>query len=350
MNYFFIFLSFLMLYSCENFKTQKNEVKTTTIAENSLENTVLITMYNSTMQPISIGSGFLYNSNTVITNLHVIEDAHFGEIQTTKNNAKHKILGVYAIDKINDIAILKINDINISNNLEIEEKTPKIGEKIYACGNPKGLNGTFSEGIVSALRDSLIQITAAISPGSSGGPIVNSLGKVIGIAVGSYTEGQNLNFIIPSIKFSLLIKNLKKEQLKTLPIFKDRHTKINDKELCDYVILKNFVTHKELYPDMHYHFPNNPYPNNQKNYNIEFSIYNKNSKHITNIKILAIYYDRENLPVDFGIGIFKCIVPPNLAKQVNHNFLDYSGKNVNFPLKKGFKIEYKVLDFDYYEI
>jgi hypothetical protein len=76
-------------------------------------------------------------------------------------------------------------------------------------GNPHGLEGTFSAGIVSSIRrvddDALLQITAPISPGSSGGPIVNSKGEVVGIAVASLVEGQNLNFAIASKRLGGLL-------------------------------------------------------------------------------------------------------------------------------------------------
>ena len=69
-------------------------------------------------------------------------------------------------------------------------------------GNPQGLEGTFSQGIVSSIRvlgaDKILQITAPISPGSSGGPVLNEKGQVIGVSVATFRGGQNLNFAIPS--------------------------------------------------------------------------------------------------------------------------------------------------------
>ena len=81
-----------------------------------------------------------------------------------------------------------------------------MGDTVYAIGNPKGFEGTFTKGMVTALRDAskLIQIDAPISPGSSGGPILNSEGKLVGIANSSVTSGQNLNFATPSNILSLL--------------------------------------------------------------------------------------------------------------------------------------------------
>ena len=78
----------------------------------------------------------------------------------------------------------------------------QVGETVYAVGNPRGLEGTFSDGIISSIRlrdgDKLIQITAPISRGSSGGPVLNQKGEAIGVSVLSVINGQNLNFAIPS--------------------------------------------------------------------------------------------------------------------------------------------------------
>jgi hypothetical protein len=74
-----------------------------------------------------------------------------------------------------------------------------VGDDILVAGNPEGLEASFSKGIVSGIRSGsgLIQMDAAISPGSSGGPVVNQRGEVVGLAVSSLVEGQNLNFAVP---------------------------------------------------------------------------------------------------------------------------------------------------------
>lgn len=91
-------------------------------------------------------------------------------------------------------------DISAAANFEYKSKI-SVGDDIYVGGNPKGLEGTFSKGIVSGVRPDagLIQVDAAISPGSSGGPVVNNRAEVIGIVVSSLVDGQNLNFAIPSV-------------------------------------------------------------------------------------------------------------------------------------------------------
>jgi S1-C subfamily serine protease len=109
--------------------------------------------------------------------------------------------GVIAFDEKHDLALVRAPI--PAPSLSINEKTAaEIGETVFAVGNPEGLEGTFSQGIVSGIRNTLegkwIQITAPISPGSSGGPVLNSKGEVLGIAVATLRSGQNLNFAIPA--------------------------------------------------------------------------------------------------------------------------------------------------------
>src|SRR5207248_4620099 len=87
--------------------------------------------------------------------------------------------------------------------LSLERTSPQEGESIVVIGNPFGLEGSVTNGIVSAVRDipgfgRIIQITAPISPGSSGSPVVNMQGQVIGVATLQITGGQSVNFAIPS--------------------------------------------------------------------------------------------------------------------------------------------------------
>ena len=189
------------------------------IVKNCLPSTVSLVMEDHFKQPISLGSGFVVESGKIVTNLHVIEGAKFGYVLENGSSKKHKVQGYFVVDKKNDLAILSIPTLTArSMSLSLLHK-PEIGEKIYAIGNPKGLSGTISEGIVSGLRTlenkELIQITAPISPGSSGGPVINNSGQVIGVAVGTLTSGQNLNFAIPISYLKVL---LNKESTSIIPL------------------------------------------------------------------------------------------------------------------------------------
>ena len=83
-------------------------------------------------------------------------------------------------------------------NLSLNTTIPEVGQDIIAIGGPLGLEKTVSQGIVSAIRNNTIQITAPISPGSSGGPVLNMKGEVIELVSSQMIVGQNLNFAIPA--------------------------------------------------------------------------------------------------------------------------------------------------------
>ena len=128
---------------------------------------------------------------------------------TNNSSTKYKIEGYVAVDKSVDLILLKVSGLN-RTALKIATGSVSPGQEIYVIGSPKGLPASISDGIISGLRDfegyNLIQITAPISPGSSGGPVLNSNGEIIGVSVGQFKDGQNLNFAIPKSNLELLIK------------------------------------------------------------------------------------------------------------------------------------------------
>jgi S1-C subfamily serine protease len=107
------------------------------IAKNCLSSTVSLVMEDNFKQPISLGSGFIIENGKIATNLHVIEGAKYGYVFVNGNSTKHKIQGYFSIDKQNDLAIISVPSIT-EKSLPLDTKTPDIGEKIYAIGNPKG--------------------------------------------------------------------------------------------------------------------------------------------------------------------------------------------------------------------
>ena len=172
------------------------------IAEKALAATVYLEMQDSNGVPLGFGSGFFVGDNLIATNYHVIEGAARGSAKLVGQFSTYTIEGVTATDKTNDLALLKVTVSGIKPLPLGNSSDVKIGETIYVAGNPKGLEGTFSDGIISSRRDPYtkerLQMTAPISPGSSGGPVLNSKGEVIGISFMTLVGGQNLNFAIPS--------------------------------------------------------------------------------------------------------------------------------------------------------
>ncbi|MDA9161657.1 serine protease [Crocinitomicaceae bacterium] len=176
----------------------------------------------------AMGSGFFVAPNTVVTNYHVIEGASFANCYV--NNSKNKFIidGYVAVDKFNDLILLNVPNIS-RPSIPFSNKNVSPGQQIYSIGSPKGLPATISDGIVSGLRDfggkKLIQMTAPISPGSSGGPVLNESGELVGIAVSQLNEGQNINFAIPKSRLELLLY-YKKEQV--TPFRRDVHNQQNN--------------------------------------------------------------------------------------------------------------------------
>ena len=168
---------------------------------------VAIETFDARGNVVSRGSGFFIAADKVVTNRHVIEKSARAEIHLI-NGKKYPVKGVLAIDGEGDLAILQV-EVPAVVPLLIERTTPQEGESIVVIGNPFGLEGSVSNGIVSAVREipgygKIIQITAPISPGSSGSPVVNMRGQVIGVATLQAAEGQSLNFAVPSERITQL--------------------------------------------------------------------------------------------------------------------------------------------------
>jgi S1-C subfamily serine protease len=185
------------------------------IARNIFPSVVMLEMRDGQNRPIALGSGFFVRPDEVVTNYHVIENASSGSAKIVGKFGVYDIEGVVAVDKAKDLALLKLTGVRGKPVVLADISKIEVGQEVFALGNPKGLEGTISAGIISgsSLREveneNLIQITAPISPGSSGGPVVNRQGEVIGVAVASLKGGQNLNFAIPSSYLALLLANSK---------------------------------------------------------------------------------------------------------------------------------------------
>ena len=179
------------------------------IAEKALAATVYLEMQDSNGLPLGFGSGFFLKSNLIATNYHVIAGAASGTAKLVGKSTTYKIEGFTATNKYNDLVLLKVSASDIKPLPLGNSDAIKIGETVYVAGNPKGLEGTFSDGIISSRHGGhakgRLQMTAPISPGSSGGPVLNRVGKVIGVSSMILKGGQNLNFAIPSLYLKTLL-------------------------------------------------------------------------------------------------------------------------------------------------
>ena len=177
---------------------------------------VAIETFDAKGATLSRGSGFFISNDKIITNRHVIEKSNRVEIHLM-NGKKFTARGVLAIDGEGDLALLQVDvPLEFALPLPIVQSASQEGESIVVVGNPFGLEGSVTNGIVSAVREipgygKIIQITAPISPGSSGSPVVNMRGQVIGVATLQAAEGQSLNFAVPAER----ILQLKSGELQT---------------------------------------------------------------------------------------------------------------------------------------
>ena len=184
------------------------------IAKSALASTVLIVMEDANGQLLSTGSGFFVERGIIATNLHVVEGVFKGYVKQVGVNKTYRIERIVAMDTRQDLALVKVSDVSAPILPLGRSDKVQVGESVYVAGNPIGfLEGTFSNGIISGVREfrvgsERIQITAPISEGSSGGPVLNGKGEVIGVAVSTITVGQNLNFAIPSNYLSELLSKV----------------------------------------------------------------------------------------------------------------------------------------------
>jgi len=180
-----------------------------------LESSVTVIAKNRKNQTISQGSGVFIDKNKIVTNFHVIEEGQKFQITLNSNNQIKHEARVLKVNRVNDIAILEIDFDYSSKALKINKTYPAVGDDIIVAGTPLGFEGTISKGNISSIRKfppddyDLFQISAPISPGSSGGPVVNLKGELIGISVaGVKADGaQNLNFAVPAKYIYFLIED-----------------------------------------------------------------------------------------------------------------------------------------------
>ncbi len=171
---------------------------------------VTVIAYDAFGKPVKQGSGFFINSQGhFITNYHVVAGGVRLEVRTAEGE-NHPFVKVLASNEAWDLAVATL----VLPPLEVKSLTmttakPEVGERIVVVGSPLGLEQSLSEGVVSAVRKipnlgELVQITAPISPGSSGSPVVNLRGEVIGVATFFLARGQNLNFAVPALYIATL--------------------------------------------------------------------------------------------------------------------------------------------------
>jgi len=178
---------------------------------NITSTTLVFNFFYGTVPQQGQGSGFVLDrAGHVLTNYHVVEGANRG-VEVMLSNKHRYAAKVVGTDKMHDLALLQIDAPNLEPVTLADSGGLSVGQKVYAIGNPFGLSGTMTRGIISSIRsirgsegapiENAIQTDAAINPGNSGGPLLNSHGEVIGIntmiASNGADQSSGIGFAIP---------------------------------------------------------------------------------------------------------------------------------------------------------
>lgn len=284
----------------------KKDLTAEDIYNMSKESVAMIICYDRNRLPISQGSGFFINDTTLITNHHVIEGSYSVEYKLIGDDNLYKDGRVVSASKKYDIAIINTQKSHVPIQIDTIS-TQHIGEHIYVLSNPRGLEGTLSEGIISALRNEnydLIQITAPISSGSSGAPLINKEGKAIGLSTFTFVDSQNLNFAIPLYYISECTPYVPK------PMNNLKKSSTND-------ILKEDAILVSKMSIVYDHFSDRA----------AISIKNNSNNIIKRIKGLILFYDRNGDMYDYKPFELENEYLPNLTKQEHI----YVGEDITHP-------------------
>jgi len=268
------------------------------------------------------GSGFFIAKDLIATNYHVIREADSATVVLVGKKIENPIIGAVAIDTLNDLAILKTS---LTNATSLPVDTcggVSAGDDVYAVGNPEGLRGTISSGIISAIRgdgDAIYQITAPISKGSSGGPVISSNGKVIGISVGILSSGQNLNFAIPSCRLLSLYQEVSEPV--SLSIIHFKYLLVKSKSDNNPVTVgpnpenaaaKKPITASTLYWETNYQLS----WLQVRGVEYSFSLHNNTEFPVNNVKYLVKFLNKDYEVIDSDERKLYETIRPGMAKRV----------------------------------
>ncbi len=272
-----------LLPAASHVSAQEQESVAARIARENLATVVTLIAVDEHDQPLALGSGFFVSRDGVlVTNAHVVGGAARVFVRWRgQSGAAVKILN---FTKKFDLVMLQTSFATTPAALLADSDSVTIGQDVIVLGSPQGLEGTVSTGIVGGVRTlgsvKFLQITAPISPGSSGGPVFNPQGRVIGIATATSARGQNLNFALPT--------NLLRELPPATLAFAAAKPAALDLRESDR--LKDLTA----------------------------SLQNRTSDTIADVRVLVVVKSPRGEVLDFHLRDFKgTVIPPGLAKQVS---------------------------------
>lgn len=256
-------------------------------------------------QPLTLGSGFFITRDGVmVTNAHVVNGAT--KVIVRWRGQRGTAVKILNFARKYDLVTLQTSFASTPAVSLGDSDMVAVGQDVIVLGNPHGLEGTVSTGIVGGLRMlgnvKFLQITAPISPGSSGGPVFDATGRVIGIATATSARGQNLNFALPAN----LLQNIPPTTIgfnaakPTLPDLRDGD------RLRDLVFFNNIIEEFGVFTE------------GSTLASLTASLQNRTSDTIADVRILVVVKNPRGDVLDYHLRDFKgTVIPPGLAKQVS---------------------------------
>ena len=316
------------------------------LAQKTFPSVVMIVTSDANGQPLALGSGFIVSNGVIATNMHVIEGASAARAKVVARPETYTVGGVVGTDATADLALLKIGGLDAPPLQLGDSEQAAVGDKVFAVGNPEGLEGTFSEGIVSGIRtigaDKLLQITAPISPGSSGGPVIGSTGRVLGIAAATFREGQNLNFAVPVSYLGALIERSAGAAVTPLAGIAPHSSSRSIVAQMGSAATGGVTGGRFLWENQAWEYPD-----------YSFTLTNHLEQPVEDVYGLVIFYAQDGTPLDADEFRYYGEIPAGLGKRVTGK-VDASVKRMTTPrsednqfesaLTPSTKLEFRILD------
>src|SRR2546429_1453088 len=283
---------------------QEQEPLAARIARENLPSVVTLIALDDRDQPLALGSGFFITRDGVlVTNAHVVSGAARVLVRWRGQNG-------FAVKILNfarryDLVTIQTTFTSTPAVLLADSDTAAAGQDVVVLGSPQGLEGTVSTGIIGGLRTiagvRYLQITAPISPGSSGGPVFNSQGRVIAISTATSAKGQNLNFALPVN----LLRDVPPASI-AFAAAKPAPFDLRDGDrLKDLVFFNNIIEEFGFFAE------------GSTLTALTASLQNRTGDTISDVRVLVVVKSPRGEVLDFHLRDFKgTVIPPGLAKQV----------------------------------
>jgi hypothetical protein len=260
---------------------------------------VLLVMEDAQGRAVSLGTGFFVRPGVIATELHLLAGASRGHFKHIGRDERLPLAGVLASDRERDLLLLSAPKAKAAA-LPLSERAVAVGDTVYTIGNPRGFEGTLSQGIVSGIRQSenqtLLQVTTPLSPGSSGSPVLDTEGQVVGIAIGTHA-GQNLNFAVPVAELRALLAKI--GPVKPLAAPPEAVTPPVPAR-AEGVVGALFTWERYSARERYY----------------SFSLQNKLAAPVTRVYYIVAFYDRAGEPIHVDKGRYDDTIHPGLAQRV----------------------------------